>query len=359
MSSLRLNAFRGTTLARRHRGTVLILVMIVLASLTALSVGLAYRTQIDVRLAQAFANRTQQYYRALGGIERVLTLLTDQELSEARVAQICRFSSTARAEGLFPDIQGDDPGAAHGLSYSLRDEQSYIHINGKFADRFEALAGRERAARILDWIDADQYPLGADGAESDFYLSRPIPHAAHDAPINALRELLFLKGVSYAAYTGEDINGNALLDDNERDGGQSAPLDNEDSRLDLGLLDLFTACGTDQLNLNTVSPAILNALGGLDDPPGTPLILSHRAGPDGVAGTEDDAIFTKPEDVTIEGLTETQLSILQDASKFCFTSNYFRIHASASSDRSAPCTLVATVRMTDEGPSMIFLERLQ
>ncbi len=338
---------------------MLILVMIVLASLTALAVGLAYRIQIDVRLAQAFANRTRQYYRALGGIERVLTLLTEQELSEARVAQICRFSSTARDEGLFARTQGDDPGAARRLSYSLRDEQSYIHINGKFADRFEALVGRERAAQILDWIDADQNPLGADGAEADFYLSRNIPHAAHDAPLSTLRELLFLKSVSRAAYTGEDTNRNAHLDDNERDGSLSAPLDNEDSRLDLGLLDLFTACGTDRLNINTVSPAILNALGGLDDPPAAQLLLSHRAGPDGVPGTEDDVIFTRPEDITIQGLTETQLSILQDASKFCFTSDYFRIHASASSDRSASCTLMATVRMTEEGPSIICLERLQ
>ncbi|MCH8216125.1 MAG: general secretion pathway protein GspK [Planctomycetes bacterium] len=122
---------------------------------------------------------------------------------------------------------------------------------------------------------------------------------------------------------------------------------------------IFTACGTDRLNINTVSPAILNALGGLDDPPAAQLLLSHRAGPDGVPGTEDDVIFTRPEDITIQGLTETQLSILQDASKFCFTSDYFRIHASASSDRSASCTLMATVRMTEEGPSIICLERLQ
>lgn len=339
-------------------GTILILVLIVLASMTALTMGLAYRTQIDIKLAQTNAHTTKAYYLALGGIERAIALLCEQELTEQQVAVKSRFSSNARQEGLFEQIPDDTQSGQPELLYSIHDEQAYFNINGKFADRFEFIAGREQAAQILDWIDEDNEPLGTDGAESDHYLSQPVPYIAGNQPLQTLRELLYLKDVSYPNYTGEDLNKNSLLDDNERDGSMTGPADNGDNVLDAGLLDLFTVYGNDQININTASVSILNAIGGLDDPPVAELLKIHRAGPDGRLGTDDDVCFSKPEDLVLEGLTETQQSVLQDTSKFCFTSEYFRVFAYTKSNKTTSCSLMASVHCSKDGPSIICLERL-
>jgi len=72
---------------RRRDGSVLILVLIVLSSMTILSVGLAYMTRIEMRLTYANAQRMQAYYLALGGIERIKALLSQEELSPLTVAR--------------------------------------------------------------------------------------------------------------------------------------------------------------------------------------------------------------------------------------------------------------------------------
>ena len=47
--------------------------------MTILSVGLAYRTRVEVKLSGADAQRTKAYYLALGGIERARALLSLQK----------------------------------------------------------------------------------------------------------------------------------------------------------------------------------------------------------------------------------------------------------------------------------------
>ena len=340
----------------RRAGTILILVLVVLVSLTALTMGLAYRTQIDIQLAQTNANRVKAYWLALGGIERALALLSIEELTEQQVVLKSRFPGSAQQERLFEQLPHDTQGEQ--LLYSIRDEQALFNVNGQFADRFEFLAGRTHAAQILDWIDPDHESLGTDGAESDHYLSQAVPYVAGNQPVQTLKELLYLKDIAYPDYAGEDHNRNLLLDDSERDGNVTAPLDNGDNVLDVGLLELFTVYGSDRINLNTASFPVLNAIGGLDDPPVAECLDMHRVGLDGQFGTEDDVIFTKPEDLVLEGLTETQQSILQDTSKFCFTSEYFRLFSYAQSDKTTSCSLMASVHCGKEGPSIICLERL-
>lgn len=342
---------------KTHRaGTILILVLVVLASLTALTMGLAYRTQIDIKLAQTNANRVKAYWLALGGIERALALLSMQELTEQQVALKSRFSSSAQQEGLFEQVPHD--AEAEQLLYSIRDEQALFNVNGQFADRFEFLAGRTHAAQILDWIDPDHESLGTEGAESDDYLSQAVPYVTGNQPLQTLKELIYLKDVAYPDYAGEDHNRNQLLEENEGDGNVTLPLDNGDNVLDVGLLELFTVYGSDKININTASFPVLMAVGGLDDPPVAEFLERHRAGLDGQFGTEDDVVFTKPEDLVLEGLTETQQSILQDTSKFCFTSEYFRLFSYAQSYKTTSCSLMASVHCGKEGPSIICLERL-
>ncbi len=341
----------------RHQGTILLFVMIVLSLMTALTLGSIYRAQVDLKIANHFAKNTQAYYLALGGIERAIALLSQSELTEQQIAVIAAFNGSSQQEALFQFIT-DEVVSEHLLSYTIRDEQAMFNLNGRFANRFEHLVGREYAAQILDWTDQDNSPIGSEGAESDTYMRLPQPYQAANSAIYALRELTFLRDVSIHSYTGEDTNRNGLLDENERDDVASPPMDNANNTLDMGIADLFTAVGTDQININTAPAPILTAVGGLNDPPAVNLIMAHRNGPDGARGTEDDVYFTEAQDLVIEGLTETQQSLLQDTSRFCFDSSFFRIHVHAQVHKGFACNLMATVHCGDTNPNIIFMERL-
>lgn len=336
---------------------MLILVLIVLSSMTILSVGLAYRTRIEMRLAYANAQRTQAYYLALGGIERIKALLSQEELSPLTIARICQFTGTAKEEGLFEQLNEFDLNEGKLLTYSLRDELGYLNLNSSDPASWINIdcVSEECRAGILDWIDEDD-DTSSGGAETDFYELLEFPYISKDSPFVALKELLFLKGVTRDIYLGEDLNRNSSLDENERDGWSKVPFDNEDNRLDFGLVDTFTVYGDGKVNINTTHKAILGALPGLDDEVAE-FILIYRAGPDGRLGTDDDMCCTSSEEIAnIEGLTELQIELLQQYC--CFNSEYFRIFSSAGLNNTFKCCLMATVKCTESQPRILYLERL-
>ena len=354
MPYLSLKCFKSR---RKLNGSVLILVLIVLSSMTALSVGLVYRTLIEMKLAHTNAQRAQAYYLALGGIERIKTLLSSQELSPATIAQMCQFTSTAQNEGLFEQFKEFDPTDGSLLIYSLRDEQGHLNLNQSDPASWIPIecVSEECCSTIIDWIDEDD-DAGPGGAETDFYEQLEHPHTSKNAPLTTLQELLFLKGITRDIYLGEDLNRNSLLDDNERDGLYRIPFDNEDNVLNLGLLDIFTTYGDGKININTTRREILEALPGLDDQ-AAEFILAHRAGPDRQHGTQDDGFITSAEDLAnVEGLTELQIELL--GQYCCFESEYFRIFSSAGLDNSIKCCLMATIKFTESQPQTLYLERL-
>ena len=332
-------------------GSVLVLVLIVLSSMLILSVGLAYRTQIELRLAQSNARRTQVYYLALGGIERAKTLLSQEELSVSSIARLCQFTASAADEGLFEQVED------FSMSYCLRDEKGYLNLNNSDPSSWANLGfiSEQCRASIIDWVDEDDQ-MEQDGAEADFYQRLEPAYTSKNRPFAALKELLYLRGITKPLYMGEDLNRNLLLDDNERDGRFRLPPDNEDGVLDLGLLDVFTVYGDGRININTTSGLILSALQGFDEQ-AAEAILVYRAGPDGRFGTEDDAAVENAEDFAeIEGLTELQIELLKDYC--CFDSVFFRIFSSAGRDNDYQCSLMATIGYVDNQIRVLSLERL-
>ncbi len=171
-----------------------------------------------------------------------------------------------------------------------------------------------------------------------------------------MKELRFLNGVTHKSYLGEDLNRNALLDENERDGSIQVPFDNEDNKLDLGMVDTFTIYGEGRININTARKEILAGLPGLDED-AAEFISAHLAGPDGQLGTDDDACCTSGEDiVNVEGLTELQIELLQQYC--CFESEHFRVFSSAGLNDSFECCLMVTLDCTESQPRIVSMERL-
>ncbi len=334
------------------------LVLILLSSMTVLSVGLAYRTRIELRLAHNNAKRTQAYYLALGGIERTKALLNQMEPSPLSTATACLFAGDAHAENLFEKLDAFEQLQAKTLIYDLRDEQGHFNINRSDPVCIENIGYLDKPllACIYDWTDADDN-MNPGGAETDFYERLEPPHIAKNSHCIALKELLYLKNITPQIYLGEDLNHNRSLDDNERDGWQRIPTDNRDNTLDLGLVDIFTVFGDGRVNINTAARNILNALPEIDEAV-VESLLDWRTGPDRIMGTDDDICFTAAQDIaTVEGLTELQAAIL--AEYCCFDSKYFRVFACAGENENVKCSLMATLKCDQNKTQIVYLERLQ
>ncbi|MBN1186541.1 MAG: general secretion pathway protein GspK [Bacteroidales bacterium] len=339
------------------RGSILIAVLIVLSSLIIISLGLTYRTRVEMKLAFTYAQRTKAYCLALGGIERTKALLISDELTPLIITQICQFHNSADEENLFGEIPEYSDDNKKLLSYNLRDEYGYLNLNTSDPKSWENLNLFDNGiyASILDWIDENS-DISPDGAETDYYKLLENPYIAKNAPFVTLGELLFIKGVTRRIYNGEDLNRDGFLNADESDGFLKLPFDNEDSMLDYGLTDVFTVYGDGKININTASKMVISALPGLDENVAV-LIERNRIGRDGIAGTADDVCITSPEEIALlEELSEIQISLLQEYC--CYESQCFRVFSTAGISDTNKCTLMATIEIKDSELKILNMERL-
>jgi DNA uptake protein ComE-like DNA-binding protein len=239
----------------------------------------------------------------------------------------------------------------------VRDEQACLNLNTSDAACWQQIPGigTEWAAAVIDFTDQDN-DTSPDGAESSVYLSLEPAYAAKNRPLIALKELLCVKGTTCNLYVGEDLNRNLLLDENETDGAEQPPVDNEDNKLDLGLVDIFTVHGEGRININTASKTVLAALPGLDEQVAD-AIIAHRCGPDGIVRTEDDIWMTDANDLAgLTQVTELHVELLQQYC--CFSSQYLRVFSTASVEGGHTCSLMATVKISGQQSEIVCLERL-
>src|SRR5207249_3174996 len=136
------------------------------------------------------------------------------------------------------------------IRYGLTDESSKLNLNALLLLPTDPLQSRqmllgipgmtaEIADAILDWIDSDQTPRET-GAEESYYTSLNPPYKPKNGPLEALDELMLVRGITPDLLFGEDANRNGLLDPNENDGAASPPLDNADGILQRGWSAYFT-----------------------------------------------------------------------------------------------------------------------
>ena len=163
------------------------------------------------------------------------------------------------------------------FNVKVTDEESKIPIN-RASDlqlkRLFGLLGVEPSDSdvmvdsILDWIDpSDLHRL--NGAKSDYYESLSPPYRSKDGPMDRVEELLLIRGITPELYRG-------------------TPATDKDPAVP-GLPEVFTTMTSGSVNVNTASAIVLETLG-LDEGQ-VEAVLSHRDGPDGIPGTEDDMPF--------------------------------------------------------------------
>lgn len=129
------------------------------------------------------------------------------------------------------------------FSYRISDEAARLGLNASESTRLDRLLVALEVDRqqrdiindsLQDWRDANELHR-AHGAESDFYLTLPVPYRARNANLQDAAELLQIRGVTPELYFGA--------------GGRP------------GLGDLVTAVTVNTVNLNTAPPLVLKAYG--------------------------------------------------------------------------------------------------
>jgi len=162
---------------RDEKGMVLLLVLVVIALLSALLSEFAFSTLVDMRLTETFRDSTKAEYLALGGIKAGRMILQDDN-----------NNYDAHSQSEYWSLGIDDYPLAEGtISVKIEDLDGRLWLNKLvdaagnpntlYRERFIRLCSELHidnsealADALIDWIDADQDP-GPGGAEDSDYLA--------------------------------------------------------------------------------------------------------------------------------------------------------------------------------------------
>jgi type II secretory pathway component PulK len=253
-----------------RRGTILIVVMLIIAALAGmvLAVGRAARVEAmasanhvaDARAA-AVERAAEQYVLALVAEQRDTVLTLDES----------SFAGVPVGEAGAFWIVRPDYGDSSMPVYGLVDETSKLNIQSATRDMLNMLPNipPELPDCIFDWKDGDADVEG-DGAEDQYYTTRPKPYRCKNGPFETVEELLLVRG----AYP-ELLFGDGLGDTQGAGGSSSASIGGlSDTELAArGLYDYLTVYSrqpqgnnrSGRINVNTAPREVLRCLPGLTD----------------------------------------------------------------------------------------------
>jgi DNA uptake protein ComE-like DNA-binding protein len=285
-------ARRGSTCA----GSALVAVLWCMILLGLFVTSLLHSTRLNLRVAKNSSSAIEAHYLALAGVERTKALIFQEAKSLKASGQI-RPSAHLNDPGSFRDVQfgkgmfrvvrpGMEDEGAGNLVHGVSAEESRLNVNVASEEELRKVRGLSGpvAAAILDWRDGDS-ELTPGGAEREEYAARSPPYVPRNQPLESLKELLMVRGVTPELLFGEDMNSNGILDPEENDGEASMPLDNADGRLERGWSDLLTADsaardvnarGESRVNLKTAGEAELAAVAGISSELAK-AIVAHRS----------------------------------------------------------------------------------
>ncbi len=218
----------------RSRGVAMITAMMITALATIVAVNLAWDNALDVRRTMMLLNRDQAIQVALGAESWVATILS-QDLAENETDHLGEIWASdlpglpidgGEVFGVIEDLQGrfninnliDQNGEVE--QQSLEQFQRLLNVLG-LDPRFASIAG--------DWLDTNVDPSFPDGAEDGIYTGMMPPYRPANQLLTSVSELAALDGMNKQTF---DI-----------------------------LAPHITALpGRTEINVNTATPAVLQAL---------------------------------------------------------------------------------------------------
>ena len=282
-----------------QRGMALLLVLVVVALLSALLTELAFSTLVDLRLAETFRDSTRANYLAKGGVQVGRALLQEDRNGWDHASELWGIGVAS-----YPVGDGD-------ITVTIEDQDGKFNLNrlvvGGVADNvFKQRCNKlflelglpdpeDLTAALIDWIDADDIvytdpQTGSTGAEESYYQGLKNPTRCKNAPFDSLEELAGIRGFTPEVRTA--------------------------------LTGLITVYGVRQLNVNTAPKAVLYAWYGWSSP----------AMDDKIADTIFEARKTTPiknKDALIALIGDIDYGVLNQQSDIAYGSTTFHIDSFA------------------------------
>lgn len=300
---------------KNQDGIAIFLVLVSVLVLASMAGIFAYNMQVEMKLAMNSNNETELEWLGRSGVELARYVL-GQEMAAGGAGQ--RYDAlnqkwaggNADTNDVLADITLTDVPLGDGkFSVTIKDAERKLNINtavNNQAMMTEALTliGADASEipgiidSIQDWIDPDS-DVHPNGAETEYYNGLNPPYWAKNGPIDDLSELLLVKGITPEIYWGPNSTNHQLSIFQPHPVGTAAGQPGT-AMIAMGMVDLFTPVSSGRLNINTCSANALRAIG-MDESSAQHLI-SMRAGPDGVDGTEDDVPFNNPGEIINAGL---------------------------------------------------------
>jgi general secretion pathway protein K len=245
-------------LIKGERGVALVLALAVIALLVSLVVDFSYTMMVDLSLAANLRDGQKAFYVARSGVELAKHLLQEDDPA---------FDSLEEDWALLPEHPGflaaDDEGR---FKVTIEDEAAKIPLNKLITGDKEKkvdLMVRAQLERlfdlleldpelidpIIDWLDPDNNPQPF-GAEDAYYQSLPSPYRCKNGPLDALEELLLVKGMTKEILYGTE-------------GKQ-------------GLINFLTLYSDGKVNINTASAEVLQSLSDKIDSATAQAIIDYR-----------------------------------------------------------------------------------
>lgn len=186
------------TAVRNQDGMALLLVLVIIALLSALLAEFSFSTLVDLRATETFRDRTRAYYLARGGIEAARMILREDQND---------FDHPSEFWG---DTMANVPAGDGDVSLTISDLSGRFNLN-YVADlrgnplagyhRFVALCeevldidrvhGRELADALVNWFNADRSKVTPDDG---YYNNLQPPYSRKGAKLETLDELHLIRG---------------------------------------------------------------------------------------------------------------------------------------------------------------------
>jgi general secretion pathway protein K len=290
-----------------ERGAILVPALWALVILSVLVTGFGYRMSVEVGIADLRQEQLRARWLARSGIRMALFALAEDESTEYDSRSEAWYNNSDLYERYELDdgyfsvtaIRSDDGGVPR---FGIVDEESKINLNTASIEILERVFedNEEVVPAILDWRDADDHVLPG-GAEATFYAGLESPYPCRNGALSMIDEIQLVRGVTPEVVAR--VRG------------------------------LVTTYGEGRVNINTCGGKVLECLGLSEDV--VDAVLLHRAGPDGIDGTEDDMIFEKVDNIRADLTTNigleaddlSEIDRLVTGEYFTVRSCFFTIHA--------------------------------
>jgi len=301
-----------------RRGVALIIVMLVIATLAALALSFADSMAVETRLARNTNYDSDFDWIGRSGIEYARYILGLQMgIQNEPYDSLGQKWAGGRAStnDIMQTISMENNELGPGkFSLKIIDRERKFNVNiadQTFLKQAFTLVGVDPSYIppivdcVLDWRDPDD-DTHLDGAESDYYLTLKPPYQAKNGPIDDLSEMMLIKGITPEMFNGSGTMGSQVNTRRSAFGlnrGNAAFYTN-------ALVDIFTPLSAGKININTVSPTVLQMFPGIDAATAEAMVRT-RQGPDQVDGTEDDTPLPNLSMLgSVPGLSQTGIANL-------------------------------------------------